>query len=81
MDAQKGFSDAMIDKGFTKTRSDGMRWEGLKLIRQVGDFIDAEGRVRLLSDDLTREPHTPPPAAPAASAASFRDDDSDLPIG
>jgi phage/plasmid-associated DNA primase len=28
-----GFSDAMIDKGFTKVRSDGMRWEGLRLIR------------------------------------------------
>jgi phage/plasmid-associated DNA primase len=25
-----GFANAMIDKGFTKVRSDGMRWEGLR---------------------------------------------------
>jgi phage/plasmid-associated DNA primase len=42
----KGFSDAMIDKGFTKVRSDGMRWEGLRLIRAASDFVDAEGHLR-----------------------------------
>jgi hypothetical protein len=52
----------MIDKGFTKTRSDGMRWEGLKLIRQVGDFIDAEGKVRRSARRPDPEaPHTPSP--------------------
>jgi len=72
--SQKGFSDAMIDKGFTKTRSDGMRWEGLKLIRQVSDFVDSEGRVQLLSDDLSAEPPWPPPAA-AERPATAEDDD------
>jgi putative DNA primase/helicase len=67
--SQKGFADAMIDKGFTKTRSDGMRWEKIKLLRQVSDFVDAEGRVRLLSDDLSREP-----------AAVASNDDEDLPV-
>jgi putative DNA primase/helicase len=70
--SQKGFSDAMIDKGFTKTRSDGMRWEALKLVRQVSDFIDAEGRVRLLSDDFSKEP-----PAPSSSGGA---DDEDLPV-
>jgi hypothetical protein len=58
-----GFANAMIDKGFTKVRSDGMRWEGLRMARQVSDFVDGEGRVRLLSDDLTKEPARAPPAA------------------
>jgi putative DNA primase/helicase len=65
-----GFANAMIDKGFTKVRSDGMRWEGLRMTRQVSDFVDGEGRVRLLSDDLTKEPARAPPAA-----ASVVDDD------
>jgi putative DNA primase/helicase len=70
-----GFSDAMIDKGFTKVRSDGMRWEGLRLIRQVGDFLDAEGRVRLIADDLSAEP----PARSAEPEAPFRTTDDDEP--
>jgi putative DNA primase/helicase len=80
--SQKGFSDAMIDKGFTKTRSDGMRWEGLKLTRHVDDFVDSEGRVRLISDDLSIEPPSPgPPADARPSRSSFRgEDDDDLPL-
>jgi len=75
---QKGFSDAMIDKGYTKTRSDGMRWEKLRMTRAVSDFVDHEGRPRVISDDLTLEP---PPAAgpPGGPLASFQDDDDDVP--
>jgi putative DNA primase/helicase len=72
-----GFANALIDKGFTKVRSDGMRWEGLRLTRQVSDFIDPEGKPRVLSDDLTKEPprsDRPPPTAGPSS-----EDDDDLP--
>jgi putative DNA primase/helicase len=53
---QKGFSGAMADRGFRKKTSNGVWWLGLKLTRQVGDFIDfATGRPR------TDLPETPPP--------------------
>jgi putative DNA primase/helicase len=69
-----GFGDALIDKGFTKVRSDGMRWEGLRLIRAASDFVDAEGRVRSDLPDLDAEPggaRAPPPSA----AVAVEDDD------
>lgn len=74
-----GFANALIDKGFTKVRSDGMRWEGLRLTRLVSDFVDAEGKPRVMSDDLTKEPpraRTHPP--PAGSLVA--EDNDDLPI-
>jgi len=61
----KGFAKAMQDKGFHKKASDGMQWLGLTLTREVSDFIDGEGRVRSLPDDMSLEPssaattHTP----------------------
>lgn len=61
----KGFAKAMQDKGFHKKASDGMQWLGLTLTREVSDFIDSEGRVRSLPDDMSLEPpsnattHTP----------------------
>lgn len=58
---QKGFSKAMADKGFAKKASDGMQWLGLKLIRQADDFVDHEGRVKALPDDMAAEPPSPPP--------------------
>ncbi|HWT12285.1 MAG TPA: phage/plasmid primase, P4 family [Allosphingosinicella sp.] len=60
--SSKGFADAMIDKGFAKTRSDGMRWIGLRLTRSEEEFVDAEGRVRESLPDL----EDPVPRAPAA---------------
>jgi putative DNA primase/helicase len=41
----KGFAKAMESKGFKKTRSNGMQWEGIALIKAVHDFVDADGRV------------------------------------
>lgn len=52
----KGFADAMEDKGFTKVRSDGMRWEGIELIRQASDFVDDQGNVREKLPDLDADP-------------------------
>lgn len=37
---QKGFSGAMSDRGFRKKTSNGVWWLGLRLTRDVGDFID-----------------------------------------
>jgi putative DNA primase/helicase len=56
--SQKGFSRAMAEKGFQKKASDGMQWLGLRLIKQVHDFVDGDGRVRAIADD---PPHAPPP--------------------
>jgi putative DNA primase/helicase len=54
--SQKGFSKAMADKGFAKKASDGMQWLGLKLVRQASDFVDQDGRVKVLADDMAAEP-------------------------
>lgn len=43
---QKGFTNAMIDKGFTKKASNGMQWLGIRLVREVSDFVDEQGNVR-----------------------------------
>ena len=47
----KGFARAMEAKGFRKTRSNGMQWEGLRLVKAAHDFVDADGRVMTLGDD------------------------------
>ncbi|KEZ00603.1 DNA primase [Sphingomonas sp. BHC-A] len=44
--SQKGFSKAMLDKGFQKKASDGMQWLGMKLVREAADFVDEHGKVR-----------------------------------
>lgn len=55
---QKGFSNAMTERGFEKKASDGMQWLGLKLVRSVDDFVDPEtGKVKRLPDDMAAEPH------------------------
>ena len=71
-----GFSNALIDKGFSKVRSDGMRWEGLRMIRQVSDFVDSEGKAKtLLPDDMSKEP----PATPPRAGPPKQEDDDDIP--
>ncbi len=47
-----GFAEAMQDKGFTKARSDGMRWNNIRLIRDASDFVDDDGNVRTDLPDL-----------------------------
>jgi P4 family phage/plasmid primase-like protien len=74
----KGFAKAMQDKGFHKKASDGMQWLGLTLTREVGDFIDGEGRVRTLADDMAAEP---PSAANAHAPPSGGEQKDGLPSG
>lgn len=61
---QKGFSKAMLDKGFTKKASDGMQWLGIRLIREASDFVDEHGRVRAelppSADEISRDAEPPP---------------------
>jgi len=48
---QKGFSQAMKDRGFDNKQSNGMQWLGLRLVKQVADFIDSEGKVVTMAAD------------------------------
>jgi putative DNA primase/helicase len=68
-----GFANAMEDKGFTKVRSDGMRWQGLRLTRAASDFVDGEGRVLANLPDLDAE------AAEPIARVEPPPDDDDLP--
>lgn len=52
---QKRFSQEMKAKGFTNKQSNGMQFLDVRLIKQAGDFIDADGRVIALHDDVTGE--------------------------
>lgn len=66
----KGFAKAMEAKGFRKTRSNGMQWEGLRLVKSAHDFVDSEGRVMTLGDDGAVGANPPLPD-------DRRDDDDD----
>lgn len=46
---QTYFTKKMKGKGFSDKRSNGIQWLGLKQVREVGDFVDGEGKVRDLS--------------------------------
>lgn len=66
---QKGFSAALKDRGFVKRKSSGMVWAGLRLVREVSDFVDEHGEVRTLAEDVAAgEP--PPTAAPRTPPSS-----------
>ena len=47
---QRGFTSAMKGKGFSTKQSNGMQWEGLRMTKQVSDFLDAHGNVVTFSD-------------------------------
>lgn len=50
--SNKGFSNALSEKGYQKKASDGMQWLGIRLVREVSDFIDSDGKPRALDDDF-----------------------------
>ena len=71
--SQKGFTNAMQDRGFEKKASDGMQWLGIKLIREVHEFVDADGKP---IDFKGSDP--PLPAAPP-TPAGWQEEDDDMP--
>lgn len=66
--SNKGLAKAMADKGYEKKASDGMQWLGLKLVKDVHDFVDSDGRVLTLSDDDD-------PVARRSSGSGWDEDD------
>ncbi|MGZ8353718.1 MAG: phage/plasmid primase, P4 family [Allosphingosinicella sp.] len=82
----KGFANAMIDKGFAKTRSDGMRWIGLSMIPGISFHTDDDEKLRATlpelgigdGDGTVEERGTGPPRPEIAAAGDF--DDDGLPI-
>lgn len=73
--SNKGFSNAMVEKGYKKKQSDGMQWLGLRLVKEVDDFIDADGKVRAQSEEGDLSGARPPPAR-----TTFGVDDDDVPL-
>lgn len=76
----KRFTLEMKAKGFKNKQSNGMQFLGLKLIKDVSDFIDADGRVIQLHDDVTGDgagDFGSLDAAAAARAARDRGGDDD----
>lgn len=59
--SNKGFSNAMTEKGYEKKASDGMWWLNLKLVREVHDFVDQDGKPRALPDEADPIAGRPPP--------------------
>lgn len=54
--SNKGFSNAMVEKGYQKKASDGMQWLGIRLVREVGDFVDDNGKPRTLDGEFADPP-------------------------
>jgi P4 family phage/plasmid primase-like protien len=60
---QKGFSRAMLAKGYKKKQSDGMYWLGIRQTREPDEFVDPQtGRPKAFS--LDDEPIPAPPTRP-----------------
>ncbi|WP_289144982.1 DNA primase [uncultured Sphingobium sp.] len=53
---QRGFTSAMKGKGFSTKQSNGMQWQGLKMTKQVSDFVDTHGNVVTYHDDQPPDP-------------------------
>jgi putative DNA primase/helicase len=58
--SNKGFSSAMTEKGYEKKASNGMQWLGLRLTKDVSDFVDEQGRPRSIGDDAGDPARAPP---------------------
>ncbi len=77
---QKGFSRALKGKGFNNKASNGMQWLGLRMVRQVRDFVDENGHVVTMrpddgggdARDGPRLDHSPPAQPPP----DWSDDDA-----
>mgnify|MGYP006347792955 CR=1 FL=1 len=71
-----GFAKAMMDKGFTKKTSNGVKWLDVRMTKEVRDFVDQDGRVivREEEDGLLR-----PPDATGPPFSGGADDDDWVP--
>ncbi len=62
---QKGFSRAMLAKGYQKKASDGMHWLGMRMTRRPEDFVDpVTGKTipfEMPDDDAVPAPPSDPP--------------------
>jgi len=65
----KGFTSAMLDRGYRKHKSSSVQWLGLALTRQVEDFVDENGKPRIVEIEPEARPRDPP------SSAAWPDDD------
>ncbi len=43
---ETSFSKGLGNKGFVRKRSNGSKWLRMKLLKQVSDYLDFEGKVR-----------------------------------
>jgi DNA primase len=78
---QKGFSQALKAKGIASKASNGMFWLGITLTRTAGEFIDHEGKVKLLGDLADDSLAIGDDALPGATPAPPLDDpDDDVPF-
>lgn len=59
--SNKGFSSAMTEKGYEKKQSNGVQWLGLRLVKEVHDFVDADGKVKTFGSDTEPEPDAAAP--------------------
>jgi len=75
---QKGFSRAMLAKGYKKKQSDGMHWLGLRMVREPREFVDElTGKpieFSLPDDEGVAPPPTPPPKPRDAAVWGDPDD-------
>ena len=63
----KGFSTALAEKGYEKKTSNGVWWLDLRMTREVGDFVDDDGKPRTLVEEEGDDPVlAPSPRAPPA---------------
>jgi P4 family phage/plasmid primase-like protien len=77
--SNKGLAKAMLDKGYQKKASDGMQWLGIRLVREVSDFVDENGKVRDVVPTLPDEAASAPTAAPDMPPAPPPYDDDFVP--
>ncbi|MDF0540798.1 DNA primase [Sphingobium sp. H39-3-25] len=72
--SQRGFTSAMKAKGFTTKASNGMQWQGLRMVREVRDFLDEHGNVVTFGDG-GGDPQAGQGGAPGDDPPPWPDDD------
>lgn len=77
--SNKGLAKAMLDKGYQKKASDGMQWLGIRLVREVSDFVDENGKVRDVVPTLPDEAASAAAASPDITPAPPPYDDDFVP--